>query len=74
MTVVGPGSGASLTASRLVSYNTDEIYWPSLASLTGTTASSSFLYPNPSGALSPVQVKASVSGIRAGASASTLAG
>ena len=41
-----PGSGASLASpgSQLVTYDSDYINWPTLASKTGTTASSVFVY------------------------------
>jgi hypothetical protein len=74
-TTVSPISGASVTGgSTLIAYNSDNISWPTLASKVGTTASSTFSYLNQNGVIGQAQVKASVTGILAAVSASTLAG
>ena len=73
-TTVSPLSGASVVGgSALIAYNSDNIAWATLASKTGTTASSTFNYLNQSGTIGQVQVKASVGGILAAVSASTIA-
>jgi hypothetical protein len=75
MTTISPLSGASVVGgSALVAYNSDNIAWATLASKTGTTASSTFSYLNQTGVIGQVQVKASVTGILAAVTASTLAG
>ena len=77
MTTLSPLSGASVTGgSTLVAYNSDNIAWATLASKSGVNgvASSTFNYLNQSGTIGKVQVKASVTGILAAVSASTLAG
>jgi hypothetical protein len=74
-TTVSPLSGASVVGgSALIAYNSDNIAWATLASKAGTVASSTFNYLNQSGTIGQVQVKASVTGILAAVSASTLAG
>lgn len=74
-TTVSPLSGASVVGgSALFAYNSDNIAWATLASKAGTTASSTFNYLNQNGTIGKVQVKASVTGILAAVSASTLAG
>lgn len=74
-TTVSPLSGASVVGgSALIAYNSDNIAWPTLASKTGTTASSTFSYLNQNGVIGQAQVKASVTGILAAVTASTLAG
>ena len=75
MTTVSPLSGASVVGgSALIAYNSDSIAWATLASKVGTTASSTFEYLNQTGVIGQVQVKASVGGILAAVSASTIAG
>ena len=75
MSTISPISGASITGgSAYVAYNSDSIVWPTLASRTGTTASSIFEYQNVNGTIGQARVKASVAGILAAVSASTLAG
>jgi hypothetical protein len=71
-TTTGPFSGLSTGASTLVPYDTNQIVWPSLASKTGTTASSTFQYQGPNSTLGKAYVKASVLGITAAAAASKL--
>jgi hypothetical protein len=74
-TTVSPISGASVVGgSALVAYDSAQIVWPSLASKVGTTASSIFTYQNFNGTIGEARVKASVAGILAAVSASTLAG
>jgi hypothetical protein len=74
-TTVSPLSGASVVGgSALIAYNSDNIAWPTLASKTGTIASSTFSYLNQNGVIGQAQVKASVTGILAAVTASTLAG
>jgi hypothetical protein len=68
-------TGASIAGgSTYVVYNTDNIIWGTLASKTGTTASSSFDYVNANGTIGPARVKASVGLILASAGALTLNG
>jgi hypothetical protein len=75
MSTVSPISGASIVGgSAYVAYNSDNIIWPTLASKTGTIASSVFGYANENGTVGEARVKASVTGILAAVSASTLAG
>lgn len=71
-TTTGPFSGLSSGGSTLVAYDTSSIVWPSLASKTGTTASSTFQYQGPNSTLGEAYVKASVLGITAAAGASRL--
>jgi len=74
-TTVSPLSGASVTGgSALIAYDSNNIEWTTLASKTGTTASSTFAYSNANGTVGIAYVKASVTGILAAVSASTLAG
>jgi len=60
-------SGAALASpgSVLITYDSDYINWPSLASKTGTTASSAFIYGNPNLAAPNAHVKLSVASVRA---------
>ena len=71
-TTTGPFSGLASGGSTLIAYDTNQIVWPSLASKTGTTASSTFQYQGPNSTLGEAYVKASVLGITAAASASRL--
>ena len=75
-TTVSPLSGASVVGgSALIAYNSDSIAWATLASKSGVNgvASSTFEYLNQTGVIGQVQVKASVGGILAAVSASTIA-
>lgn len=68
-----PGSGLEdPNGSSLVAYDTSSIVWPSLASKTGTKASSTFSYTGPNSTVGKAFVKASVLGITAAAGASKL--
>jgi len=61
-----PGTAQALASpgSQLVTFDSDFINWPTLASVTGTTASSSFTYGAVSLATNNVAVKLSVASIR----------
>ena len=75
MSTVSPLTGASITGgSAYIAYDSNNIIWPTLASKTGTTASSVFGYVNQNNTVGEARVKASVAGILAAVSASTLAG
>ena len=75
MSTISPISGASITGgSAYVVYDSNNIVWGTLASKTGTTASSLFDYQNANGTVGQARVKASVGAILAAVSASTLAG
>ena len=71
-TTTGPFSGLASGGSTLTAYDTNLIVWPSLASKTGTTASSTFQYQGPNSTLGEAYVKACVLGITAAAGASRL--
>jgi hypothetical protein len=73
MSTVNPISGASVVGgSTFVVYNTDNIIWGTLASKTGTTASSVFQYSNANGTTGQARVKAAVTTILASAGAVTI--
>lgn len=73
MSTVNPISGASIAGgSAFVTYNTDSMVWTTLASKTGTTASSTFEYINTNGTVGQAWVKASVTTILASAQAITI--
>lgn len=75
MTTQNPASGASIVGgSAYFLYETDNINWQTLASKTGTTASSVFQYKLPNGGTGIAAVKGSVGGIIAAVGASTVAG
>ena len=70
-----PLSGASITGgSAYIAYDTNNIVWGTLASKTGTTASSYFDYINANGTVGKAAVKASVGIILASAGAITVNG
>ena len=72
-TTTGPLLGIeNPNGSSLIAYDTSNIVWPSLASVTGTTASSTFSYTGPNSTVGKAFVKASVLGITAAAGASKL--
>ncbi len=73
MTTSNPETGASVAGgSAFFIYNTDQINWLTLASKTGTTASSVFGYQLQNGANGVAAVKGSVGAIQAAAGASTV--
>lgn len=68
-------TGASITGgSAYITYDTNSIVWPTLASKVGTIASSTFDYINANNTVGKAQVKASVGLILASAGALTLNG
>lgn len=67
-----PQSGKELAASVIIGYDTDKIVWPTLASKTGTTASSVFDYVGPNSEVWNAAVKHSVTNILSAAGASTV--
>lgn len=73
MTTTNPETGASVVGgSAFYVYNTDNINWLTLASKTGTTASSVFAYQLPNGGIGIAAVKGSVGAIVTAAGASTV--
>ncbi len=73
MTTVAPNSGLAVSGgSSFFAYDTNNIVWPSLASKTGTTASSVFQYVGPNSSIGQAQVKHSVTNILTAAGASTV--
>ena len=73
MTTVNPQTGTSVVGgSANYVYNTDQINWFTLASRTGTTASSVFNYTLNNGGNGIAAVKHSVANIIAAASATTV--
>jgi hypothetical protein len=75
MTTSNPANGASIVGgSAFVLFETDNINWLTLASRTGTTASSVFEYRLPNGGVGVAAVKGSVGGIIAQVGASTVPG
>ena len=74
MTTSNPATGTSVVGgSANFLYNTDLINWQTLASKTGTTASSVFDYQLPNGGRGVAAVKHSVSAILTGASPNLVA-
>jgi hypothetical protein len=59
-------------ASPLVTYNTDAINWPTLASQSGIAAWSTFQYNFPTGAVGTANVKHTIAAIRTAASATNV--
>lgn len=75
MTTQDPATGASVVGgSAFFLYNTDNINWLTLASKTGTTASSVFEYRLQNGGRGVAAVKGSVGAIIAQVGASTVPG
>lgn len=75
MSTINPLSGASVVGgSAFIAYNTDNIVWGTLASKTGTTASSTFDYINANGTVGKASVKAAVTTILGSAGAITIPG
>ena len=73
MTTQNPETGASVVGgSAFFVYNTDNIKWLTLASKTGTIASSVFGYQLQNGATGIAAVKGSVGAIVTAAGASTV--
>ena len=73
MTTTNPSTATSVVGgSAFFVYNTDQINWLTLASKTGTTASSVFDYQLNGGGIGKAAVKASVGAIVAAAGASTV--
>jgi hypothetical protein len=70
---VSPISGAPVTGgSVLVTYNTDNINWPTLGSQSGVATWSKFDYENLNGTVGVALVKHSIANIRTAAGASTV--
>jgi hypothetical protein len=70
---VSPISGAPVTGgSVLVTYNTDNMNWPTLASQSGFSNRSQFEYQNLNGTVGVALVKHSIANIRTAAGASTV--
>jgi len=63
-TAVNSGASLASPGSQLISYDSDFINWPTLASKVGTTASSTFLYGAQNLAAPNAHVKLSVASIR----------
>jgi hypothetical protein len=73
MTTTNPQTGTSVVGgSAFFVYNTDQINWLTLASKTGTTASSVFDYQLNGGGIGKAAVKGSVGAIVAATGASTV--
>jgi len=73
MTTTNPQTATSVVGgSAFFVYNTDQINWLTLASKTGTTASSVFDYQLTGGGIGKAAVKGSVGAITAAAGASTV--
>jgi hypothetical protein len=73
MTTTNPQTATSVVGgSAFFVYNTDQINWLTLASKTGTTASSVFDYQLLGGGIGKAAVKGSVGAITAAAGASTV--
>jgi hypothetical protein len=73
MTTINPATASSVVGgSALFVYNTDQINWLTLASKTGTTASSVFDYQLIGGGIGKAAVKHSVTNIASAAGASTV--
>jgi len=70
---VNPISGKAVSGgSALVTYNSDNISWPTLASQSGIAAWSQFEYTNTNGTVGIANVKHTVANIRTAAAASTV--
>lgn len=75
MTTTNPETGASVVGgSAPFVYNTDNINWLTLASKTGTIASSVFAYRLENGATGIAAVKGSVGAITTAAAVTNVAG
>lgn len=75
MSTINPISGASVAGgSAFIVYDTNNIVWGTLASKTGTIASSTFSYINTNGTVGQARVKASVGAIVGSAGAITIPG
>jgi hypothetical protein len=73
MTTTNPATGTSVVGgSAFYIYSTDQINWLTLASKTGTTASSVFDYQLNGGGIGKAAVKHSVANITTAASATTV--
>jgi hypothetical protein len=73
MTTINPATGTSVVGgSAYYIYNTDQINWQTLASKTGTTASSVFDYQLNGGGIGKAAVKGTVTQIQATASPATI--
>jgi len=72
-TTTNPSTGTSVVGgSALFVYNTDQINWLTLASKTGTTASSTFDYQLTGGGIGKAAVKGTVASIQTAAGAATV--
>jgi hypothetical protein len=70
---VSPISGLAISAgSALITYNTDAMNWPTLASQAGIPAWSQFEYTNANQTVGTAYVKHTVANIRTAAGASTV--
>jgi hypothetical protein len=70
---VAPISGQAVSnGSALVTYNSDSISWPTLASQSGHSTWAAFQYTNTNGTVGIANVKHSVANIRTAAGASTV--
>lgn len=70
---VSPISGTSVAGgSALVTYNSDSISWPTLASQSGHSTWSTFQYTNTNGTVGTARVKHTIANIRTAAAASTV--
>ena len=75
ITTTNPQTATSVVGgSAIFVYNTDQINWLTLASKTGTTASSTFDYQLTGGGIGKAAVKGSVGAIVAAVGASLVAG
>lgn len=73
MTTTNPQTGTSVVGgSANFVYNTDQINWLTLASKTGTTASSIFDYQLNGGGIGKAAVKGTVASIQAAAGVATV--
>jgi hypothetical protein len=73
MTTTNPQTGTSVVGgSANFVYNTDQINWLTLASKTGTTASSVFDYQLNGGGIGKAAVKGTVASIQAAAGVATV--
>ena len=73
MTTINPQTATSVVGgSANFVYNTDQINWLTLASKTGTTASSTFDYQLNGGGVGKAAVKGTVASIQAAAGVATV--
>lgn len=63
-TSVSSAKALASPGSQLITFDSDYINWPTLASVTGTTASSSFTYGTVNLAANNAVVKVSVASVR----------